>query len=109
MSARIRQWEIWKHPAQGRDHWYVIFSGQERLDSRHDQINGLLCVTQHGPLLKTDVMLNSAEGFQFETACQCDLIYPLQKSKLHVKIGMVSEFRREALKRKIVEVHRLIP
>ncbi len=109
MNARIRQWEIWKHPALGRDHWYVIFSGQERLDAKHDQVNGLLCVTLRGGLLKTDVMLNSAEGFEVETVCQCDLIYPLQKSKLHQKIGIVSEFRREALKRKIIEIHRLTP
>jgi hypothetical protein len=107
--SRFEQWEIWKHPALGRDHWYVLFSGQERLDSHNDQANGLLCTSLRGALRSTDIALNSADGFSALTACQCDLLYPLQKSKLYDRLGLVSEFRRQSIKRKLIEVHRLIP
>jgi hypothetical protein len=107
--SKYRQWEIWKHPAMGRDHWYVLLSGQERLDSRHEQINGLICFTLRGPLSKTDVALNSADGFQVPTACQCDLIYPADKSRLYDRLGRVSDFRQDAIKRKLIEVLRLTP
>ena len=47
---KIRQWEIWKSRPPGfeRDHWFVIVSGQERLDNpQHRQINGLACFYVH--------------------------------------------------------------
>jgi len=56
---KIRQWEVWKTRPPGfeRDHWFVIISGQERLDSaRHTQVNGLACFTLRGSPLKTDVL-----------------------------------------------------
>ena len=105
--SKYQQWEIWKHPAAGPDHWFVLLSGQERLDSKHDQVNGLMCGTLRGQLPRTDVALNSADGFEVLTACQCDLVYPVSKSKLYNRIGVVSEFRREAIKRKLIEVFRL--
>ena len=89
----IRQWEIWKaRPiGMGKDHWFVILSGEDRLrSSNHSQVNGLACFTLRGPLSSTDVQLNSADGFEAPTACQCDLLYFIDKSKLHSRVGQVS-------------------
>ena len=86
-----------------------MLSGQERLDSKHPQVNGLICFRLRGPLLKADVALNSADGFQTLTACQCDLIYSLDKRQCYGRIGIVSDFRRDAIKRKLIEVMRLMP
>ena len=106
----VRQWEIWKGRPPGfeRDHWFVIASGQERLDSpQHPQVNGLACFTLRGEPLKTDVRLNGADGFEAATVCQCDLIYLLDKTKLHSRIGLVSWERQQQLKYKLREVLRL--
>ena len=108
----IRPWEIWKSrpPGMGQDHWFVIFSGQERLQSpTHPQVNGLVCFTLRGATRSTDVRLNSADGFQVPTVCQCDLIYLLNKSRLHSSLGTVSFERQQAIKRKLIEVFRMIP
>ena len=107
---KIRQWEIWKAKPQGfdTDHWFVILSGQERLDSpKYHQINGLACYTLRGAPLATDVRLNSAEGFSAPTACQCDLLWFLDKRKLHSSLGSVSWERQQAIKSKLKEVLRL--
>ena len=40
---------------------------------------------------------------------QCDLIYLLAKSRLHSHLGTVSYERQQALKRKLIEVFRIIP
>jgi mRNA-degrading endonuclease toxin of MazEF toxin-antitoxin module len=109
---RIRQWEIWKARPHGvaQDHWFVILSGQERLQSAgFTQINGLACFTLRGSVRSTDVRLNSADGFQAPTVCQCDLIYLLDKSRLHSALGSVSYERQQAIKRKLIEVFRMIP
>ena len=108
----IRQWEIWKARPHGvqQDHWFVILSGQERLQSaRHIQINGLACFTLRGSMQSTDVRLNSADGFEAPTVCQCDLIYLLDKMRLHSTLGTVSFERQQAIKRKLIEVFRIIP
>jgi len=107
---KIRQWEIWKARPPGfeKDHWFVIVSGQERLDSpRHNQVNGLACFTLRGEPLKTDVRLNGADGFETATSCQADLLYFLDKAKLHSPLGTVSLERQQQLKSKIKEVLRL--
>ena len=107
---KIRQWEIWKcrPPGFEKDHWFVITSGQERLDSsRHHQVNGLACFTLRGGVLKTDVRLNGADGFESPTVCQCDLLFFLDKTKLHSPLGLVSWERRQQIQSKLKEVFRL--
>jgi hypothetical protein len=106
---RFRQWEIWKAKPEGfqSDHWFVLLSGQERLDNpKYNQVNGLACFSLRGSLLTTDVRLNAAEGFSSPTVCQCDLIYFLDKRKLHSCIGTVSWERQLQIKSKVKEILR---
>ena len=108
----IRRWEVWKARPSGiqQEHWFVILAGDERLlSSSHGQINGLACFTLRGAVRSTDVRLNSADGFPAATVCQCDLIYLLEKSNLHSHLGMVSHERQQAIKRKLIEIFRIIP
>jgi hypothetical protein len=107
---RVRQWEIWKCKPPGfeTDHWFVVLSGQERLDHPHRlQVNALACYTLRGESKKLDVRLNSADGFSAATVCQCDFIFILDKSKLHSCLGTVSWERQQAIKSKLKEVLRL--
>ena len=107
---KIRQWEVWKCRPDGfaKDHWFVIVSNQERLDSpRHNQINALTCFSLRGTPQKSDVKLNGADGFEAPTVCQCDLLYVLDKSKLHSFLGPVSWERQQRLKSKMKEALRL--
>ena len=108
----IRQWEIWKARPFGveNEHWFVILSGMERLQSSsHVQINGLACFTLRGAPRSTDVRLNAADGFQVATVCQCDLIYFLAKGQLHSRLGTASYERQQAIKRMLIQVFRLVP
>jgi hypothetical protein len=107
---KVHQWEIWKARPAGfeKDHWFVIVSGQERLDSpRHNQVNGLACFILRGGPMKIDVRLNGADGFDAPTVCQCDLLYSINKSLLHSHLGSVSWERQQQIKSKIKEVLRL--
>jgi len=107
---RLRPWEIWKARPPGfeRDHWFVIVSGQERFDEpRHLVINGLACYTLRGQPLKSEVRLNSADGFDAATVCQCDFFYTIPKAMLHSCFGPVSWERQQQIKGKIKETLRL--
>ena len=106
----VRQWEIWKARPEGfeRDHWFVVISGQERLDApKFNQVNGLVCYTLRGQPASTDVVLNAADGFAGATVCQCDLAFLLDKRKLHSHIGVVSWERQQRIKSKLKETWRL--
>lgn len=107
---KLRQWEVWKAKPSGfeREHWFVIMSGPERCDEpRHLNINGLACFTLRGDLRKSEVRLNSADGFAMPTVCQCDFLYSTPKIILHSNIGTVSWERQQQIKSKIKEVLRL--
>ena len=105
----MRQWEIWKSRPPGfeRDHWFVIVSSRERCEHpRQLLINGLVCFTLRGEPLKCDVRLNSADGFEAATVCQCDYLYNLEKARLHSPLGFVSWERQQQIKARIKEVFR---
>ena len=107
---KIHQWEVWKTRPAGfeQDHWFVIVSGNERVENtRLHSVNGLACFTLRGNSIPTEVRLNSADGFQAATVCQCDLMYVLEKSRLHSPIGLVSWERQQEIKFKIKQVLRL--
>jgi hypothetical protein len=98
---KIHQWEVWKTRPAGfeADHWFVIISGQERCDEpRQLMVNGLACFTPRGGLRRSEVQLNGADGFSAPTACQCDYVYCLEKSKLHSGQGLVSWQRQQQIK-----------
>ena len=106
----VRQWQIWKcrPPGFEREHWFVVLSGQERLD--HPQrfpVNGLACYKLQGDPKQLDVRLNGADGFDGPTVCQCDFIFALDRRKLHSSLGSVTWERQQAIKSKLKEVFRL--
>ncbi len=108
----IRQWEVWKSRPVGfeRDHWFVIISGQERChEPKQIAVDGLACFSYRGSQRKSEVKLNSADGFPQPTLCQCVFIYSLAKSGLHDCVGSVTWERQQQIKKTITEVFRLEP
>jgi hypothetical protein len=107
---KIRQWEVWKARPAGfqADHWFVVLSGQERCDATNLRlVNGLACFTLRGHLRRTEVLLDSADGFSAPTACPCDFLYPLEKTGLHSGHGQLSWERQQQIKSKVKELLRL--
>ena len=105
----VRQFEIWKAKPPGFEqaHWFVIISSGERCSNdRFNSLNGLACFTLRGDALKTDVRLNGADGFERATVSQCDYFFPIPKSSLQEKFGVVTFERQLQIKGKIKEVFR---
>ena len=106
---KFRQWEVWKAKPEGfeRAHWFVLVSGQERLNSNRTTVNGLACYSLRGEALNTDVRLNGADGFSAPTVCPCDFLFVIDKKLLHEPLGAVSWERQQQIKSKLKEVFRL--
>jgi len=106
---KIHQWEVWKAtpPGFSKAHWFIIVTGQERLNSNRVAVNGLACYTLRGHPEKTDVRLNGADGFSAPTVCPCDHLFVLDKNTLTETVGPVSWERQQQIKSKLKEVFRL--
>ena len=104
----MRQWDIYLFPfTEELPHPIVILSIDERAAARK-HVNGLLCVTLRGrPLGLHEVLLDRAEGLDWETAVRCDLIHLLARDRFKELRGRVSSDRQIQISRKLIECFRL--
>jgi hypothetical protein len=52
-----------------------------------------------------EVILDSADGLNWETLCRCDLIYAVTRDSLHTRRGLVTVERRREIVRTILACH----
>ena len=95
-------WEIWtwdSHPA-------VIISHPHRV-AHKPVVEVLSCSTQRGVRQPEphEVILDSADGLDWETLCRCDLIYAVEKDELRSRRGQVSRERQRQIIRAIIASH----
>jgi hypothetical protein len=69
-------------------------------------VNVLYCTSQRQsrPIKATEVMLNGADGLNWETFVGCDLIYLVESAALHDKRGRVCRERRLEVWRKMTAI-----
>ncbi len=101
-------WEIWMYdfPAEG-PHPCVIFSNSARLaHPSFDRVNVLLCRTMRGPLNRelkqAEIMLDRADGLDWETLCRVDAMHFVSKSGLHDRRGIVCKERRRQISQRLM-------
>jgi len=101
-------WEIWTYafPVEG-PHPCVVFTNAARLaHPAFDRVNVLLCRTLRGPLHRelkpTEVVLDRADGLEWETLCRIDAMHFVLKSGLRERRGLVCKERRKMICQRIV-------
>jgi len=96
----VNQWDIFTWD----DHPAVILSHPERVASK-PAVNILSCSTQRAgrPPGPGEVLLDRADGLDWETLCRCDLIYAVEKADLRQRRGSVAPERRRQIVRAIIQ------
>ena len=104
----MKQWDIFLFPfTEELPHPVVILSGDERVAARK-HVNGLLCVSLRGrPLGLHEVLLDQADGLEWETAVRCDLIHLLERARFRERRGRGSLERQVQISRRLIECLRL--
>jgi mRNA-degrading endonuclease toxin of MazEF toxin-antitoxin module len=99
----MKQWDIhtWEFP-EGK-HPAVIISHPVRIAAK-PTVNVLLCSSQRArrEAEVNEVLLDEADGLDWETLCKCDLIYDVPKSDLTDRRGSVSLVRRRQIVARII-------
>ena len=103
-------WDIWTYdfPTEG-SHPCVIFSNIARLlHPSFDRINVLLCRTLRGPVQRelrpAEILLDRADGLDWETLCRIDALHFVLKSGLRERRGRVCKERRRHICQRILQV-----
>lgn len=103
-------WEIWTYdfPVEG-SHPCVIFSNPARVSHPDfDRVNVLLCRTLRGPLQRelkaTEILLDRADGLDWETLCRVDALHFVLKSVLRERRGLVCKERRRLICQRMMQV-----
>ena len=99
----MKQWEIWTCDfADAGPHLAVLISHPDRV-ARAPLVNVLIGSSQKAsrPARENEVLLNEADGLDWETLVKCDLMYLVEKERLYRQRGMVTAVRRRALVQRI--------
>jgi hypothetical protein len=104
------QFEVWRFvfPKQG-EHSVVLISHPDRC-ARAAMVNVLFCTSQRQSreAHPDEVMLDMADGFDWETFCDCSLMYSIPSAALFGKRGRVSLERRRAIRERIRDLFLLM-
>ncbi len=102
----MNAWDIYTFDPGYGDHPAVIVSGPARVANK-PVVEILLCSSQRAnrPARPTEVLLDSADGLNWETLCKCDLILAVDKTDLHTQRGRVTSERRMQIVRSLIAAH----
>src|SRR5262245_36702609 len=101
----MKPWDIftWDFPG-AREHPAVILGTVEAI-SLKTKVAVLLCTSQRvnrGPK-PHEVILDQADGLDWQTLCKCDLPFAVHKDQLKHKRGSVSSERRRQITKALIQ------
>ena len=99
----MKQWDIWTCDfAEAGPHPAVIVSHPDRV-ARAPLVNVLICSSQRANRQprENEIVLNGADGLDWETLVKCDLMYLVEKERLYRRRGNVTAVRRRTLVQRI--------
>src|SRR5438045_5338064 len=100
----MKPWEIstWKFPDAG-EHPAVVLGTEERVRLK-PRVCVLLCSTQRAARAAElhEVILDTADGLEWEILCKCDVVYAAPKSELVKRRGIVTAERRRAIAERVI-------
>ena len=100
----MKPWDIytWEFP-DVEAHPAVILGTETRLANK-PKVNVLFCSSKRASRSAeaTEVMLDIADGLDWETLCKCDLIFAAPKEQLTRKRGAVTLERRRQIAERVI-------
>jgi mRNA-degrading endonuclease toxin of MazEF toxin-antitoxin module len=100
----MKPWEVWtwRFPDAG-EHPAVILGTEERVKLK-PHVCVVLCSTQRAGRRAElhEVILDQADGLNWETLCKCDVVYAAPKSELVRHRGTVTQERRRAIAERVI-------
>lgn len=104
----MRQFDIfyWQPPGWKEPHPCVVVSHPDRA-ARKDPVEVIACSTQRANRQPEahEVLLDQADGLDWETICKCEPIYAAPRPDLKIQKGRVTDARRAPIVRTMIAAH----
>jgi mRNA-degrading endonuclease toxin of MazEF toxin-antitoxin module len=101
------QFDVWRFnfPERGGEHPVVLISHPD-ICARAAVVNVLFCTSQRQSRspYPHEVMLNGADGMDWETFCDCSCLYAVKSADLFGERGRVTLERRRQIRFKILSI-----
>jgi mRNA-degrading endonuclease toxin of MazEF toxin-antitoxin module len=103
------QFEVWRYDFPGRGEHPCIIISHPDFAARAEYVNVLYCTSQRQSrsIKQTEVLLDKADGMDWETFVNCSAMWMVKSSDLHRRRGMVTHERRNAIRDKLRDMYRL--
>jgi hypothetical protein len=94
------QFDVWRFDFPDKGEHHVVLISHPDLCARAKVINVLFCTSQRQMRAPKpyEVMLNGADGFDWETFCDCSIMYAVRSDGLFGKRGHVASERRRTIR-----------
>lgn len=103
------QFDVWRFDFPGKgEHPVVLISHPDRC-AQGALVNVLYCTSQRQSRAPRpyEVLLNGADGMDWETLCDCSILYTVPNAQLFGRRGRVSLERRRQIRAKVRDLLRL--
>src|SRR6266705_1555129 len=99
----MKPWEVWTWKFPDADEHAAVVLGTEERVRLKPRVCVLLCSTQRATRNAElhEVILDKADGLEWETLCKCDVVYAAAKGELIKRRGSVSVERRRAIAERV--------
>jgi mRNA-degrading endonuclease toxin of MazEF toxin-antitoxin module len=101
----MKPWEIWSYNFPGAGpHPAVVLGTDDRVKTK-PVVSVLICSSQRAKrkAMLHEVILDNADGLNWETLCKCDVVYAAQKSDLTQHRGLVTIERRRMIAQRLIQ------
>src|SRR5208282_205545 len=100
----MKPWDIYTWEFPGVEAHPAVILGTETRLANKPKVNVLFCSTQRAirGAEAIEVMLDEADGLDWETLCKCDLIFAAPEEQLTRKRGAVTLERRRQIAERVI-------
>ncbi len=100
----MKPWEIYTWSFPGAESHPAVILGTETRLANKPKVNVLFCSSQRAkrPPELFEIVLDNADGLDWETLCKCDLVFAVPKEELGRKRGVVTLPRRRQIAERLI-------
>ena len=100
----MKPWDIYTWEFPGVDAHPAVILGTETRLANKPKVNVLFCSSKRAMRKPEalEIILDSADGLDWETLCKCDLVFAVPKEQLSRKRGSVTPPRRRQIAEHVI-------
>jgi mRNA-degrading endonuclease toxin of MazEF toxin-antitoxin module len=100
----MKPWDVYTWEFPGADRHPAVILGTEARLANKPKVNVLFCSSKRAAreAEALEIILDEADGLDWETLCKCDLVFAVPKEQLTRRRGSVTLHRRRQIAERLI-------